>query len=40
MVNKLSPDDKENGDSVVMVALVLVHVDRDVSGGGKRIPGQ
>ena len=39
MVNKLSPDNQENGDGVVMVALVLVHVDGDVSGGGKRIPG-
>ena len=40
MVNKLSPDNEENGDGMVMVAFILVHVDGDVSGGGKRIPGQ
>ena len=39
MVDKLSPDNKKNGDSVIMVALVFVHVDGYISGGGKRISG-
>ena len=37
MVDKLSPDNEKNGDSVIMVALVFVHVDGHISGGGKRI---
>ena len=37
MVDKLSPDDEEDGDSVIMETLVFVHVNRDISGGGKRV---
>lgn len=39
MVDKLSPDNEKDGDSVIMVALVFVHVDGHISGGGKRISG-
>ena len=39
MVDKLSPDNEKDGDSVIMVALVFVHVDGHISGGGKGISG-
>ena len=32
MVDELSPDDEENGDCVIVVTFVFVHVDGDHSG--------
>ena len=39
MVNELTPDDKEDGDCVVMVSFILVHVGGYQSGGGQGVSG-